>query len=400
MSWQFGSPGQVLFGRGSVEELSAACQVHQIRRPILVTDRHLVALGIASRVERLLQYSCDAVCVYDGCVAEPPIRCAVDATSAAQAFDADAVVALGGGSNMDVGKMVATLLAHAGTPQDYFGYDRIPGPIVPLIAIPTTSGTGSEVSHSSVLTDEQAGIKVSTLSRYLRPKMAIVDSSLTDSCPPTVTAHSGIDALVHAIEAYTARDSEAMPESSPLRRAYDGSNRLTKVIAAEAIRLIGKSLVTAVKDGTRSAAREDMALAAMLAGMAFSNSGVAIVHALEYPIGALTHCSHGEGNGLLLPHVMRFNAVVRAKEFAEIGRLLTGGEPVRENPEGSADDAIEQVVRLQNAVGIRLRLRELGLQESSLPLVAAKAFQIKRLMDTNPRIPTESDLLSILQAAY
>jgi alcohol dehydrogenase class IV len=300
---------------------------------------------------------------------------------------------------LDIGKIVATVLRHGGAPRDYFGFDVVPGPTLPLIAIPTTAGTGSEVSHSAVLTDTIAQTKVSTLSRWLRPSVAIVDPALTDSCPAVVTAHSGIDALVHAIEAVTNRDYSEMTGVDPQARAYEGSYPLTRLIGGEAIRLVGKFLVRAYQAPNDQEARDGMALAALLAGMAFSNSGVALVHALEYPVGGLTHCSHGEGNGLLLPHVMRFNLPACAESMAEVAVWLgcdTNGLPANV----AAEAAIEAVVKLQQAVKIRMRLSELGLEHKQIPWVATKAFQIKRLMDVNPRRPSEQDLVDILESAY
>ncbi len=322
------------------------------------------------------------------------------------------MIGIGGGSNLDVSKMAAAVLKHGGRPSDYFGFDAIPGPVLPLFALPTTAGTGSEVSHSSVLSDPVSCVKVSSLSRWLRPLVAIVDPSLTDSCPPTVTAHSGIDALVHAIEAYTNRDFSQMFGVDPQARAYEGSYPFTRMLAAEAIQLVSKHLVRAYENPQDYEARDAMAMAAMLAGMAFSNSGVALVHALEYPIGTLTHCSHGEGNGLLLPHVMQYNLPQCVETMAQIGRMLAGDcsappHVSENNGKGavSASDAwsqvaIQRVVDLQKSIGIRTRLSELGLKREQIPLVANKAFQIKRLMDINPRQPNESELVQILEAAF
>ena len=204
-----------------------------------------------------------------------------------------------------------------------------------------------------------------------------------------------------ALEAVTARSSEEMPTQVVLERAYEGAYSLTQMLGLRAIRLIGRSLVAAVRDGTNHAARDDMALAATLAGMAFSNSGVALVHALEYPIGVLTHCSHGEGNGLLLPHVMRFNLESRISEFAKIAEALSGA-PSENGGECSADrlrqlatGAIEQVERLQVAVGIRAQLRQLGLARERLPEVAAKAFQAPR----HPREGTDGRTAFVTIAA-
>ncbi|MGN6133905.1 MAG: iron-containing alcohol dehydrogenase [Aureliella sp.] len=406
MSWQFATAGRVVFGRGSTGQLAAFLQRLKIARPLLVTDARLLELKMAEPLlEQLRGGDCHPQLFAD-CQPEPPYQCAIDGARLAREHACDGIVALGGGSNIDVAKMISVLVAHGGQPRDYFGFDRVPGPVLPLIACPTTAGTGSEVSNSSVLTDREAGVKVSSLSHYLRPAVALVDPDLTDSCPPNVSAHSGIDALVHAIEAVTARRSDEMPTAAILDRAYEGAYGFTQLLGLEAIRLIGRSLVAAVRDGTNRAARDDMALAATLAGMAFSNSGVALVHALEYPIGVLTHCSHGEGNGLLLPHVMRFNLESRVVEFAKIAQALQGTGPSLDQ-KASADErfalaasSIAMVERLQADVQIRTQLRRLGMSRQQLPEVAAKAFAIKRLMDTNPRTPSESDLLQLLEAAF
>ena len=370
-----------------------------VTRPLIVTDKTIASLPQVAELLQRLRLSCSQVLVFDGCIPEPPIETAQAAIESGRAGGVDGVVAIGGGSNMDIGKIVATVLRHGGTPRDYFGFDMVPGPIVPTIAIPTTSGTGSEVSHAAVLTDIVAQNKVSTLSRWLRPAVAIVDPALTDSCPPKVTADSGIDALVHAIEAVTNRDFRQMTDVDPQARAYEGSYSLTRLMGGEAIRLVGQFLRRAYQNPTDSEARDGMALAAMLAGMAFSNSGVAVVHALEYPIGGLTHCSHGEGNGLLLPHVMRFNLPACVESMAEVGGWL-GCDLIGLTRFASAEAAISAVVQIQQEVGIRTRLSELGLKKEQIPWVASRAFQIKRLMDVNPRRPTEWDLVGILESAF
>lgn len=397
--WQFGTSGTIKFGRGSTSLSAAELKRLGTARPLIVTDQIVLGLKPVRKLLVELHDSGFSSQIFDACVPEPAIDTAKNAIEFGRACKVDCVIGIGGGSNLDVAKMAATVLKHSGEPANYFGFDAIPGPILPLIALPTTAGTGSEVSHSAVLTDKSAGTKVSTLSRWLRPAVAIVDPALTDSCPATVTAHSGIDALVHAIEAYTNRDYQQMVGVDPQARAYEGSYPLTRLLAAEAIRLIGRSLVTAYQQPTNQSARDDMALAAMLAGMAFSNSGVAIVHALEYPIGVLTHCSHGEGNGLLLPHVMRFNLPECKPQFADIASWLCPAVTTHSIDE-AANQAIEAVIALQKLIGIRTQLRDLGLQADQIPAAAQKSFQIKRLMDVNPRRPTEQDLADILLAAY
>jgi alcohol dehydrogenase class IV len=398
--WQFATAANIRFGRGSAVLLTDEMRRLGIERPLIIVDKTIARLPLVAKLLELSKHVSKHLQVFDECLPEPPIAVAEAAIDRGRLSNADGVIGIGGGSNLDVAKMVATVLRHGGSPSDYFGFDAVPGPILPLIALPTTAGTGSEVSHSAVLTDPNAQVKVSTLSRWLRPNVAIVDPELTDSCPPTVTAHSGIDALVHAIEALTNRDYREMVGIDPQARAYEGSYPLTALIAGEAIRLIGCFLVRAYQEPRDIEARDGMALAAMLAGMAFSNSGVAVVHALEYPIGVLTHCSHGEGNGLLLPHVMRFNLPTCIEAMASIAPRL-GCHPSRMTTFASAAEAaIEAVVSLQQAIGIRTQLRELGLKVEQIPTVAQRAFQIKRLMDVNPRRPTEANLISILERAF
>ncbi len=391
--------GSLKFGRGSRLQLAEQLEQRKLSRPLIVSDSVVLNLDSIQDVLGQLEQRCQRLKIFDGGQAEPAVPIAEAAAVAGSSFSPDCVIGIGGGSNLDVAKIAAAVARHGGTPRDYFGFNRVPGAILPLFALPTTAGTGSEVSHSAVLTDLEQQVKVSSLSPWLRPTCAIVDPVCSASCPARITAHSGIDALVHAIEAYTNRDYSEMVDVDPQARAYEGSFPLTRLLAGEAIMRIGRSLVTAVEHPDDAAARDDMALAATLAGMAFSNSGVGIVHALEYPIGALTHCTHGEGNGLLLPHVMRYNLPVRQSEFARIADWL-GADVRGAAEEDAASMAIDRVVELQNAIGIQTRLSDLGLQHSDIPAVAAKAFGIKRLMDVNPQTPREQDLESILEQAY
>ena len=336
---------------------------------------------------------------HDGGEPEPSLRAADACIEAARRFGPDALVGLGGGSNMDLAKITATVLAHGGGPRDYVGDDQLPGPVAPLVCVPTTAGTGSEVSAASVLTDTDNHMKVGVLSNYLRPRVALVDPLLTVSCPPKVTADSGIDALTHAIEAYTAVDNAAFPLPPGERTVYQGKHPVGDMLAERAITLIGANLRRAVANGTDLDAREGMALGATLAGLAFSNVGVAAVHALEYPVGGATHCSHGAGNGLLLPYVMRFNLPARRREMAAVARLL--GEDVTGLDEGqAAERAVAAVERLRQDIGIPTRLRDLGVTEGQLRPFAEKAFAVKRILRVNPRPVTADDLEGILRAAY
>jgi alcohol dehydrogenase class IV len=397
--WTFHSAGQLVFGRNAVSQLGDLAGRLAAKRVLIVTDPVLVKAGLVETVRRPLEQAGMAVEVFPGGEPEPSMRAAEACVALARQFRPDALVGLGGGSNMDLAKASATLLAHGGSPRDYVGDDRIPGPVGALICVPTTAGTGSEVSAAAVMTDTDNKMKVGILSNYLRPRVAVVDPLLTVSCPAKVTADSGIDALTHAIEAYTAVDNAEFPLPAGERTVYQGRHPLGDCLAEKAIALIGTHLRRAVARGDDLEAREGMALAATLAGLGFSNVGVAAVHALEYPVGGATHCSHGAGNGLLLPFVMRFNLPARRREFASIARLL--GENVSGLDEGqAAERAITAVEKLRGDIGIPGRLRELGVKPEQLRPFAEKAFAVKRILRVNPRAVTADDLEGILKAAY
>lgn len=396
--WTFHSAGQILFGPGSVKQLGQVAQRLKLTRNLIVTDKPLVNAGLVEETRRPLIEAGVTVEVFDGGEPEPSLRVADACIEVARQFQPQGLVALGGGSNMDLTKTAATVLAHGGNPRDYLGEDRVPGPVIPLICVPTTAGTGSEVSGSCVLTDEENHLKVAITSNYLRPRVAVVDPRLTLTCPKKVTADSGIDALTHAIEAYTAVDNEEFPLPPGEKTIYQGRHPMGDMLAEKAIVLVGENLERAVNEPQNLKAREAMSLGAMLAGLAFSNVGVALVHALEYPVGGATHCSHGAGNGLLLPYVMRFNLPARVPHFARIAKLL--GEDVAGCDElAAANRAIAAVERLNKAIGIPARLREFGAREDQIPSFAEKAFGIKRILRVNPRSVTIEDLKAILLSA-
>ena len=390
-TWTFQSAGSLIFGRNSIDQLPDAALGLGAKRIFIVTDAILVKAGVVEKVSSKLTAAGIALEYFHVDKPEPSIEIIRNATAKAKAFAPDAVLGLGGGSNMDCAKLVALVLAHGKDATDYTGDCRVPGPVTPLICVPTTAGTGSEVSAAAVFTDTEKQIKVSCLSPFLRPDVAVVDSLLTVSCPPKVTADSGIDALTHAIEAFTACDNDSFPLPSGERSVYQGKNPMADAMAEKAIGLVGKFLKRAVKDGNDLEARDGMALAATLGGLAFSNAGVALVHAMEYPVGGAVHVSHGAGNGLLLPYVMAFNQPAAKANLAKLPALLG-------NPSG---DAIDLVTKLREEIGIPLRLRDLGVKEEMLPGFAAKAFAIKRLMRVNPRMPqNEGEILEIYRAAY
>lgn len=398
--WKFHSAGSLVFGRECVGQLGEIVSQLRAKRVFLVTDATLVRVGVVERVVHPLVTAGHSVEVSALGVPEPPIEVVCNAIDAARAFYPDVVIGVGGGSNMDVAKLVAAVLTHGGDPLDYTGEFRVPGPTVPLICVPTTAGTGSEVSPAAVFTDTTRQMKVSCLSHYLHPAVAVVDPLLTVGCPKPVTADSGIDALTHAIEAYTAADNVEFQRRPGGTSIYQGKNPIADAMASECITLVGKYLRRAVADGNDLDARDGMALAATLGGLAFSNAGVALVHAMEYPVGGAVHVSHGAGNGLLLPHVMRFNLQQRSREIAMIGGML-GVASFSGGVERNAEATIREIEQLRIDIGIPTTLRQLGVTEAMLPEFAQKAFAISRLMRVNPRMPTSpSEILDVYRAAF
>jgi alcohol dehydrogenase class IV len=398
-TWSFYSAGQLVFGKNGTEHCGEILLRLGAKRVFLVTDSFLVESGLMERLHGPLSEAGIWMEMFTGGEPEPSFRVAEECIAAARKFMPDAIIGMGGGSNMDLAKITATVLAHGARPSDYVGEEKVPGPIKPLVCVPTTAGTGSEVSAAAVLTDKENKIKVGILSNYLRPRVAIVDPLLTLSCPAKLTADSGIDALTHAIEAYTAVDNENFPLAAGEHTIYQGRHPLGDCLAEKAIRLIGANLCRAVKEGKDTAPREGMALAATLAGLAFSNVGVALVHALEYPVGGAVHCSHGVGNGLLLPYVMRFNLPARQKAFADIAGFLGENVAGLSEPE-AAQRAVTAVERIRSEIGIPTRLRDIGIQKDQLRSLAEKAFSIRRILRVNPRPVTVVDLESILASAY
>ncbi len=397
--WTFAGAGELVFGTGAIAHLGRCVRRRGWKRLLVVTDPNLVAAGLVERVLAAVANIGVETRVFTGGRPEPSIAVAEQSRAVAREFAPDAILGLGGGSNLDLAKFTALLHTHGGDPRNYFGFDRVPGPVTPIVGIPTTSGTGSEVSHATVLTDDQQGLKVSTLSPYLRPALALVDPELSFSCPAQASADAGIDALTHAIEAYTATDYRDLAIPPDEFAPYSGRMPIGDCLAERAIELVGRHLVTAVRQPDSRPAREGMSLAATLAGLAFSNAAVAVVHALEYPLGAAIHCSHGAGNGLLLPHVMRFNLPVRTRELARIAVLLgesgEGGSEI-----AVAEAGIARIEQINAAIGIPARLRDLGLSRDLLPGLAERAFGIRRLMLLNARQATLEDLRRIYEAAF
>ena len=396
--WRFYTAGEIIFGRGAVRRTGEVVRGLGASRACLITDLGLVAAGLHEPVLASLREAGVDASLHEGGQPKPTIEAVAASAAVLKGEGFEALVALGGGSNIDLAKAVAVLLSHGGQVESYFGEHNVPGPVLPLVAVSTTAGTGSEVSGASVLADPARKRRGAILSNRLRPRAAIYDPLLTVSCPPQVTADAGIDALTHTVEAYLV--AEYRVDSGPERPGlYTGRSLLSDALAERAIELAGRYLRRAVYKGGDLRAREGMHLASLLAGMAFSNAGLTAVHALEYPVGVATGCTHGAGNGMLLPYVMAYDVPACPGRLATVAGLL--GEPVdglsiRE----AALRAVEAVKRLNAEIGIPLRLRELGVAEEELRPMAEATAQITRLLEANPR-PLDADSLEdILREAW
>lgn len=390
------APRMVLFGEG--QRNAVAETVASLGHSVLIcTDARL---GDSPVLHALLdqlssaQVSCS---VYAEVEPELPVRNVLQCAMRIRHKLPDVIIGLGGGSCLDHAKLTALLLTHGGQLQDYYGEFKVPGPTIPVIAIPTTAGTGSEVTPVAVVADPDRVMKVGISSPYLIPHSAIVDPELTLSCPATLTAHAGADALAHCIEAFTAR--RCTPKAGlTSERVFVGKSAITDGFALAGIELIGHSLARAVSHGDDLRARGDLMLASLYGGLSLGTAGTAAAHALQYPVGAITHTPHGQGVGLLLPYVMQFNRPTRLGELEAVA-LALGDVPLRPATD-DIDPAVHRVSSLLEAIGIPTTLQALGVEREQLRTIAEQAMTATRLINNNPRPLDVDALLHIAESAW
>jgi alcohol dehydrogenase len=387
------APREVVFGEG-VADATGELARRLADRVLVVTDPTLAAGEAARRVLASLRSHGLEVELFDGTVPELPMDTVLDAIRVGARSAPQCVIGLGGGSSIDLAKIVALGVTHGDDVRSFYGEEQLPGPVAPVIAIPTTAGTGSEVTPVAVLTDPEAVLKVGISSRHLIPTYAIVDPTVTYGCPPSVTGHAGIDALAHAVEAFTAARRQVPPGTDAV---FIGKNSMSDAFALVAVRHIAPHLVGAQRDEPE--ARAALAYGSLCAGLAFGTAGTAVAHALQYPIGARTHTPHGVGTGLLLAYAMRFNRPSRLAELAAIGRAMgVAGDAQHDEP--AAEEAIAGVAELAGRAGLPGSLAELGVAEEELPELGRLALGVSRLIVNNPRELGEEELLEILRAAW
>lgn len=402
-------PRTVVFGVGHRRAVPELVRATGGGRVLVVTDPRLGASPHLAELVDGLRAAGVVTRVFDESAPELPLEQVPQALEVARRSGADALVGFGGGSCLDLAKVVALVLAHGGSVRDYYGENQVPGPTVPVVTVPTTAGTGSEVTPVAVLTDPDRTSKVGISSPHLIPVTAVCDPELTVSCPRWVSATSGADALSHAIEAFTAIRRPVTPTLAT-ERVFVGKGVLTDAFALLAVRQVAAHLRRVCEVPNDLEARSGMMLAALAGGYAFGTAGTAAAHALQYPIGALTHTPHGAGVGTLLPYVMAFNAPERTAELAELARALgvTEADDDVDDDEGRDADhqaglalaAVSAVADLLGSVGIPADLAALGMPADQLSWAAAEAMTARRLVENNPRPLDEAAALAVLRAAH
>ncbi len=369
-------------GPGKVAGIGAHCDRLGISKLMVVTDPGLVQLGLVDPVLHALRHSNVSFDVFAEVREDPPAATICNAVEQAHTAGADGVLGIGGGSSMDVAKLVAVLLGSGERLEDIYGVDQVKGKRLPLIQIPTTAGTGSEVTAVAIVTTGE-NTKAGVVSNALLADVALLDAELSLAMPPALTAMTGIDAMVHAIEAYTSVHKK---------------NPYSDMLAREALRLLSANIRVAVKQGDNRDARSAMLLGAMLAGQAFANAPVAAIHALAYPIGGHFHVAHGLSNSLVLPGVLRFNTAVASELYAELASLVVPG--VSGGTQQRSDYLVEYFEELIEELELPVRLRDVGIASNDLGMLADEAMLQQRLLVNNPRRLGRDDALQIYQSAY
>lgn len=377
MNFTFNTTPEIVFRRGASAEVRSLLKA-KIKRPFFLTDKGLSQAGLHTSFVASLETAGIEPLVYDDVVADPPAVMVKTALEAAKAHGCDSVIGFGGGSSMDTAKVIAVLLAGEQALEEIYGTDQVKAGRAPLVLVPTTAGTGSEVTSVAIITTE-ADEKVAVVDNALYPDIAILDPDLTVGLPRHVTAATGIDAMVHAIEAYTNKNKK---------------NPMSDALAREALKLLSHSLVRACEKPDDMAAREQMMLGAMLAGQAFANSPVGAVHGLAYPLGGIFHIPHGLSNSLMLAPVLTYNAPAADYLYAELAQIVCP-----ENAKGSTpsdcDAFISHLNGLIEATGVERRLSQLGISHNDLPKLAEDAMKAQRVLQNNPREMTYEAALSL-----
>jgi alcohol dehydrogenase class IV len=380
-AFSFEAPARVTFGAGAVGQFPELIAGFG-NRALVVSDPGIAKAGILDRVLGFLRDAHVSADAFTNVEPNPSVETVEAAHTLYRKSDASFVVSVGGGSSMDVAKVVAVLAAHGRNVRDYEGIGKVPGPVVPTVAIPTTAGTGSEVTVFAVITDRQRKFKMTIGSPFLVPHVAICDPALSLSMPKSLTAATGMDALTHGIECYVNKVH----------------NPIAKTLALESIRMIGRALRTAYDSGTDLQARSTMLLGSTMAGMAFTRTRLGNVHAMSHPLGAFFDVPHGVANAILLPYVMEWNLPSSHETYPQIAAAM--GEQVDGmSRERAAEKAVDAVKRLSRDVGIPERLRAVGVTRDAIPAMGQDAMKSGNIL-VNPRPTTYDDIVQLFETAF
>lgn len=379
----FFSPCKIIIGRNTSNSAGEEIQHLGGGKVLIVTDPGLVRGRLLAPIEASLQSAGVAYAVYDGVQPEPPSEVIDRGAELFRAQGCRMVLGIGGGSSLDAAKGVSILAGNPGRILDYVGVERVPRRGAPLVLMPTTAGTGSEVTRVLVVTDERENVKSVVFSHFALADAAIVDPMLTLSMPPHVTADTGMDALVHAVETYVSMNATLFSD----------------LYAERAIELIARWLPVACGKGSNLEARYHMSVAATLAGLAFGSGGLGAVHALAYPLGTEFHMTHGRTNAIMLPYVMRFNLSGSPHKYARVASLM-GKDVTGLAPMAAAGQAVEAVKDLLQAARVSFQLGDYGVPRGDLPKLVQGAMKQARLFVPNPRDLGEDDVRLIYEEAY
>ena len=383
-SFQFQTVGNIISGLGSIAELTQILKDKAYKKLLLVTDAGMIQQQLHLPLIEIFETTATPYLIFSDVQADPPENIVLQAVDFAKSHNVDAVLGFGGGSSLDVAKIIAILADPKQTQhiEHIYGVGNAKSPRLPLILVPTTAGTGSEVTPISIVTTGET-TKTGIVSPILYADMAILDANFTKDLPAHITAATGIDAMVHAIEAYTSKIKK---------------NFYADLLAKQALSLLNKNLKLVLDDGHNLEARQNMLLGSMLAGQAFANAPVGAVHALAYPLGGHFHLSHGHTNALVLLEVLKFNASEAKRDYAE---LIQWMDPYSKgNTDGLCDLFIDHMQRHLDQSGLTLKLSELNVQQSQLETLASDAMQQTRLLQNNPKEMTFEDALNIYKAIY
>ena len=378
----FRTPPRIVMGLGAIEQIAQEVRGLKAEKVLFVTDKGIIETGLIQRAQDALAESKIEYAVFDGVEPDPRYEIVSDCLDMIRKEKAELVIGFGGGSAIDIAKAGAVMATNEGAVADFFGIDMIPKPGLPTLIVPTTAGTGSEATPIAILSDEGEKLKKGIVSPYLMPSVALIDPKLTLGLPPDITASTGMDALIHAIESYTSVNATDM----------------TDTLAFRAMELLYGNIRTAYANGGNLDARSCMMEGSLLAGIAFANAGVTAVHAFAYPIGAEFHIPHGVANTLMLSHVMRFNMLGNIPKFAELADAFSL------NTEGfddlkAAETAIEAIERLAKDLRVPRHLADFGISEKDISGLAEGVMKVTRLLANNPRVMTVRDAEEIYMAA-